>query len=134
MPIQKAGAIIFSRSRPGHVLLLYRKEHNDWSFPKGWIDEGETPLVAMRREVREETGLEIDNIQPLPDHRYQNSVGDVVVHMFVATSKDDTELRPEFNGDRFAWLTWEAVADQLSYPNLKDYVKVAAEVVERFSK
>ncbi len=134
MPIQKAGAIILSQSRPGQVLLLYRKKQNDWSFPKGWIDDGETPLEAMQREVREETGLEVDTIQSLPEHTYKNGVGDVFVYMFVAFSKNDEALCPEFDGDRFEWVPWETVSDHLSYPSLKDYVKVAATVVDRFSK
>lgn len=56
----------------GRVLLGQRTGKHGagtWSFPGGWIDPGEGPLVAARREVLEETGLQIHEVEvfaPLP--------------------------------------------------------------------
>lgn len=41
------------------ALLLFHKKHQTWMPPGGHIEPNETPAEAARREVLEETGLEI---------------------------------------------------------------------------
>ncbi|GAA4775892.1 NUDIX hydrolase [Citricoccus nitrophenolicus] len=55
------------------VLLIHRPQYDDWSWPKGKLDDGETLPECARREVSEEIGLEIELGIPLPITRY--SVG-----------------------------------------------------------
>ena len=43
-----------------HVLLAHRRAIDWWNLPGGAIDAGETVTEGLRREVREETGLEIE--------------------------------------------------------------------------
>jgi 8-oxo-dGTP diphosphatase len=47
----------------GRVLLARRAGpvfHGYWDLPGGFLDEGEHPLDGLRRELREETGLEVE--------------------------------------------------------------------------
>ncbi len=44
----------------GRVLLLCQRHRPDWSFPGGLLGRGEDPATAVMREVREETGLEVE--------------------------------------------------------------------------
>jgi 8-oxo-dGTP pyrophosphatase MutT (NUDIX family) len=53
-----AGGVIFRRTADGPSFLLILDSYKNWGFPKGHIDEGESPDVAARREIREETGLD----------------------------------------------------------------------------
>jgi ADP-ribose pyrophosphatase YjhB (NUDIX family) len=54
--------------RDGRVLLARRANEpraGDWDLPGGFPDEGEEPVAALRREVREETGLELAHVELL---------------------------------------------------------------------
>src|SRR5438128_12614681 len=50
-------AIIFAA---GRVLLALRRDIDWWNLPGGGMEAGETVDEALRREVREETGLEVE--------------------------------------------------------------------------
>jgi len=71
-----AGALVW-RERKGRleVLVIHRPRYDDWSWPKGKLDAGETVPVAAVREVAEETGLHVALGVALPMLRYQVSGG-----------------------------------------------------------
>jgi 8-oxo-dGTP pyrophosphatase MutT (NUDIX family) len=53
---QSAGVAVVRREGEGWRLLVLRCYRN-WDFPKGGIEEGETPLEAAIRETEEESGI-----------------------------------------------------------------------------
>ena len=53
-----AGGCIFNEK--GEVLLQRRGDSNTWGFPGGAVEIGETPQQAAVREVKEETGLDVE--------------------------------------------------------------------------
>ncbi len=53
-----ADAAIFNES--GEILLMERADGSGWCLPCGWVEPNEKPIEAVVREVREETGLEIE--------------------------------------------------------------------------
>ena len=62
IPISTVGALIFNPA--GEVLMIRtHKWSNLWGIPGGKIKLNEAADEALRREVREETGLEIQNIR-----------------------------------------------------------------------
>ena len=52
--VRAAGGIV---ERDGAVLLVHRPKYDDWSFPKGKLEDDETWEEGALREVEEETGL-----------------------------------------------------------------------------
>ena len=50
--------VIFNR----HVLLAFHKKLGVWLYPGGHIEDNETPHEAVVREVKEETGLDVEVI------------------------------------------------------------------------
>jgi 8-oxo-dGTP pyrophosphatase MutT (NUDIX family) len=66
--------VIFDKSNGGHVLLVRKRDRRvrrfHWRLLKGGVDEGETKVEALRREISEETGLK--NIKILEQvHNYE---------------------------------------------------------------
>ena len=60
------------RNKDGDILLARRNEpelehaHNKWEFVGGNIEFGETPEEAIKREVKEEAGVEVEVVKLLP--------------------------------------------------------------------
>jgi len=49
----------------GKVLICKRKNSNQWQFPQGGIDKGESPIEAAKREIFEEVGIKSSQIRVL---------------------------------------------------------------------
>ena len=58
-----AGAVIFNDKR--EVLLLKHRFRagSGWGLPGGFMEQGEQPIDALRRELREEIRLEVDDVE-----------------------------------------------------------------------
>jgi 8-oxo-dGTP diphosphatase len=76
----------------GRVLLSRRKAGGHlagaWEFPGGKVNDGEDPRDAVRRELREEVGIDASagEILDLTFHRYED-VGKTVLLMFFETTR-----------------------------------------------
>ncbi|MDO6447511.1 NUDIX hydrolase [Colwellia sp. 1_MG-2023] len=107
-------AIVFKGEE---ILLLYTKRYHDYSLPGGGIDDGESKIDGLIRELKEETGAHnVQNIQAFgvyEEYRpwYKNDVD--IVHMlsycFVCTIDDvlqETALETHEinNGMRPVWI------------------------------
>ncbi|HZC99883.1 MAG TPA: NUDIX domain-containing protein [Actinomycetes bacterium] len=74
-------------NQAGEILLQRRADNQRWALPGGTMDIGETLAQAIIREVREETGLEVE------PERIVGIYSDPK-HVF---AYDDGEVRQEFN-------------------------------------
>jgi 8-oxo-dGTP diphosphatase len=98
------------------VVLVHRPRYDDWSFPKGKLDRGESFEAAAVREVAEETGLVCELGEELPSVRYLDGKGRLKLVRY--WSMRPTGLEPwvpndEIDGRR--WVPLDAAADLLTY-------------------
>ncbi|MFT4263501.1 MAG: NUDIX hydrolase [Nocardioides sp.] len=119
--IVAAGAVVFRPgSKGGEVLLVHRPKYDDWSFPKGKRDPGETTVAAAVREVEEETGLRIRLGRPLATQRYATSRGPKQVHYWIGrvlpgTSHDVAAYAVNDEIDEVAWVPVAKARRRLTY-------------------
>ena len=68
--IQSAGVIIVDREKDtSDPLILCLRAYNNWGFPKGRVEQGETKKQAAVRETLEETGLKENDAWVLTDEQ-----------------------------------------------------------------
>ena len=115
--IRAAGGVPW---RPGpdgrlEVLLVHKPRYDDWTFPKGKAEEGETDEEAAIREVEEETGLRCELGNELASTTYTNRHGRPKLVRYWAMGPVQTTPGARHEVDEIAWLAPEAALAKLSY-------------------
>lgn len=112
---QVSAAVIFRGSGDSAQILSCRRtepEHlrGGWEFAGGGVDEGETPLDAVVREIREELTVEIDVLHylqgPNPDGTWILTENKVL-HAHISVLKPEQEIILEPQHDAYEWLDLE---------------------------
>ncbi|GAB4099385.1 NUDIX hydrolase [Sinomonas halotolerans] len=94
--VRAAGAVPWRRSGAQlEVLLIHRPRYDDWSWPKGKLDDGETLQECARREIREEIGLDARLGIPLPTVHYPVAAGLKSVNYWAMQVVNGAPLRPD---------------------------------------
>jgi 8-oxo-dGTP pyrophosphatase MutT (NUDIX family) len=97
--VRAAGGVV---ERDGTVLLVHRPEYDDWSFPKGKLEDDETWEEAAVREVEEETGLRCDVGEELGRTHYAVLAGPKEVRYYRMTCAGDAQAQNEV--DEVRWV------------------------------
>ena len=113
--IKKAGTILLNKDNK-KIALVYRKKHDNISFPNGHLEENETFEECAIRETLEETGRICKIIKPIYINKYMSKEGEVENYMFLAIDKGlfSTNIDEEL-----LWISIDKVKDYLKYDELK---------------
>jgi 8-oxo-dGTP diphosphatase len=116
--IRAAGGLVL---RDGAVLLVHRPAYDDWTFPKGKLEPGESWEDAARREVEEETGIDCEPGDEVGRSFYTDSHGRAKeVRYYRMEPAGEAEPRNEV--DEVRWVAIEDASSLLSYERDRDLV------------
>lgn len=134
---RSSGAIMASIKKDSNeeeFLLLYHTAGH-WDFPKGNIEVGEDELVAARREIFEETGIQVVNF--LEGFRkkieYQYTRGETLIQKEVIFHIIRTDTRKIILSNEhigYVWENYDNAVKKLTYMNAKSLLTEAKKFLE----
>jgi 8-oxo-dGTP pyrophosphatase MutT (NUDIX family) len=111
--IRAAGGVV---ARDGLVLLVHRPKYDDWTFPKGKADVGESDEACALREVHEETGLRCALDRELGSTSYLDARGRAKrVRWWLMQPVGDDGFVANAEVDELRWVDAAAAASLLTY-------------------
>lgn len=126
------GALLNSQ---GKVFMIHKVSRDEWSLPKGTVEEGESKLEAATREVEEETGYE--EIKPLRrkpfaetsykfDHPKTGETVEKTVYFFLfELESTESEITPEMKAEKLEgdWFKIDEATNKASFKDIKEVLK-----------
>jgi ADP-ribose pyrophosphatase YjhB (NUDIX family) len=119
-----AGALVVDAD--GRVLLARRATklyYGRWDIPGGFLEEGEHPLDGLRRELREETGLEVEPREFLGvwmDRYGGDSTAEATLNFYWTARSVGGDLEPQDDVTELRWFRPDELPppDELAFENV----------------
>ena len=133
---KSCGAIVYRRFH-GNVEILLIKHVNSghWSFPKGHVEGDETELETARREIEEETGLDVildQTFRETVSYSPRRDTQKIVVY-FLALARNYDFVPQEEEIAEIRWVDIVRAARMLTYENDKTIVNKARAAIKQHS-
>lgn len=131
--VQAAGGLVVRRHHGAlEIAVVHRPIHQDWSFPKGKLEEGETFELAALREVKEETGMVCRLLRFIGHTEYVDRKGRPKAVAYWVMAAQSGSFVPNAEVDELRWVTLDVASRLLSYPRDRELAAVlmAADQVE----
>lgn len=136
-----AGGVIFRQLGGAVQVLLIKDSYDNWGFPKGHIEAGESSLEAALRECREETGLErLTVVAELGASDWYFRSAETLVHKFcdyfLLEADPEAEARPQHSEgiDLLVWLPPEGALQRVTYANARHMLELSLDRLPKPSR
>ena len=114
----KAGCYVVDKNTK-KVALVYREKKNDYSFPKGHLEDGESLKECAVREVAEEIKRDVIVVDEGLIERYITPKGErCCCHMFIAVDNGKSN-NTSTDTHEVVWVDIDEVYDKLTYKSLQ---------------
>lgn len=130
---KSCGAIIYVNQNGELCFLIQKMRKGHVSLCKGHVEAGETELQTARREIREETALEVDFVpgfrESISYSPYPGCMKEVV--FFLAEAQGMETLAQEAEVAEIYWLDYEAAEQALSFPSDRNVLEKAMKFIKK---
>ncbi len=127
---KSCGAIVYRKSRDQIELLLIQNRYGGhWSFPKGHMEGEETEVQTALREVKEETGLDIqleDGFRQAVEYFPKPNVKKQVVY-FLGQAQSLEIKRQKEEISRITWTDIHKAYHMVTFKNDRDLIAQASQ-------
>lgn len=114
--IRAAGGIVRRRGRRGpEFVLVHRPRYDDWTFPKGKAEPGESDEDNAEREVREETGIRCERGPEVATISYADHAGRPKTVRYWLMYPAGGSFVPNDEVDELRWVDASTAAALLTY-------------------
>ena len=129
--VRAAGGVIVRETgeREPEVLLIHRARHDDWTFPKGKLEPGESYPACALREVAEETGLRCLLGDELPQTSHVDRKGRLKIVRYWVMRPIAGEPEARYDVDLGRWLPVDRAIRLLSYDHDRALLKASASLL-----
>ncbi len=133
---KSCGAIVYRRFHGNiEILLIKHVNSGHWSFPKGHVEGDETELETARREIKEETGLDVildQTFRETVSYSPRRDTQKIVVY-FLALARNYDFVPQEEEIAEIRWVDIIRAARMLTYENDKTIVNKARAAIKQHS-
>ena len=122
---EKVELTVLCLLQDGKMLLLQNRVKEDWkgyTFPGGHVEPGESFVDAVKREMKEETGLDILNPRLVGIKQFPIEKGRYIVLLFKATEFTGTVVSSD-EGE-MEWIDIDKLADVNVVEDFHDLMKI----------
>ncbi|MBP0970493.1 MAG: NUDIX domain-containing protein [Oscillospiraceae bacterium] len=133
---KSCGAIVYRRFHGNiEILLIKHVNSGHWSFPKGHVEGDETELETAKREIKEETGLDViidQTFRETVSYSPRRDTQKIVVY-FLALARNYDFVPQEEEIAEIRWVDIVRAARMLTYENDKTIVNKARAAIKQHS-
>ncbi len=110
-------------------VLLVKQKQGFWSFPKGHVENTETEAETAKREVKEETNLDVEiDYTKRYSMEYVTDKGNLKQVVFFVAKCTSKEIKAqECEIDDIKWLNFDKAIETITYDNTKELFKEVLE-------